>query len=77
MRYDIKTVKVTLEPALLQQARDAGRVNRQRCHRRAEKRKSVPIGVERWKAENIRAGLQELNRITDEHGLYRTIYRTF
>ncbi|KAA9954787.1 antitoxin, partial [Salmonella enterica subsp. enterica serovar Enteritidis] len=33
-------------------------------------------GVERWKAEN-RAGLQELNRITDEHGLLSDDYRTF
>ncbi|MBJ5229373.1 type II toxin-antitoxin system CcdA family antitoxin, partial [Salmonella enterica subsp. enterica serovar Newport] len=33
-------------------------------------------GVERWKAEN-RGGLQELNRITDEHGLLSDDYRTF
>lgn len=73
--YDIKTVSVTLEPALLQQARDAG-INLSAVLTAALKEEISATGVERWKAEN-RAGLQELNRITDEHGLYRTITGRF
>ncbi|EBG8060669.1 antitoxin [Salmonella enterica subsp. enterica] len=70
-----KTVSVTLEPALLQQARDAG-INLSAVLTAALKEEISATGVERWKAEN-RAGLQEFNRITDEHGLLSDDYRTF
>lgn len=65
-----KTFSVTLEPVLLQQAREAG------INLSALKEEISATRVERWKAEN-RAGLQELNRITDEHGLLSDDYRTF
>lgn len=70
-----KTVSVTLEPLLLQQARDAG-INISAVLTEALKQEISASGPERWKKEN-RAGLQELNRITDEHGLLSDDYRTF
>ncbi len=70
-----KTVSVTLEPALLQQARDAG-INLSAVLTAALKQEISTKGVERWKQEN-RTGLQELNRITEEHGLLSDDYRTF
>ncbi|WP_437891277.1 type II toxin-antitoxin system CcdA family antitoxin [Phytobacter sp. V91] len=42
----------------------------------ALKKESDDTGAEHWKREN-RAGLQELNRITDEHGLLSDEYKTF
>ncbi|WP_130834478.1 type II toxin-antitoxin system CcdA family antitoxin [[Erwinia] mediterraneensis] len=70
-----KTVSVTLEPVLLQQARDAG-LNLSAVLTEALKREINATGAERWKREN-RSGLQELNRITEEHGLLSDEYRTF
>jgi len=70
-----KTVSVTLEPLLLQQARDAG-INISAVLTAALKKEIGDTGAEHWKREN-RAGLQELNRITDEHGLLSDEYRTF
>lgn len=70
-----KTVSVTLEPSLLQQARDAG-LNLSAVLTAALTQEISLMGVERWKAEN-RASLQELNRITEEHGLLSDDYRTF
>lgn len=70
-----KTVSVTLEPLLLQQARDAG-INISAVLTEALQQEISASGAERWKEAN-RAGLQELNRITDEHGLLADEYRTF
>ncbi|QWT40335.1 type II toxin-antitoxin system CcdA family antitoxin [Dickeya dadantii] len=70
-----KTVSVTLEPALLQQAREAG-INLSATLAEALKREIRASEAEQWQREN-RAGLQELNRITDEHGLLSDDYRTF
>ncbi len=70
-----KTVSVTLEPLLLQQAREAG-INLSALLTKALEQEIGAVGSERWKREN-RAGLQELNRITDEHGLLSDEYRTF
>ncbi len=70
-----KTVSVTLEPALLQQARDAG-INLSATLAKALKHEIRETEAERWKRENLKA-MQELNRITDEHGLLSDDYRTF
>jgi len=70
-----KTVSVTLEPGLLQQARDAG-LNLSAVLTAALKQAIDASGAERWKQEN-RSGLQELNRISDEHELLSDDYRTF
>ncbi|MCS2148811.1 type II toxin-antitoxin system CcdA family antitoxin [Scandinavium manionii] len=70
-----KTVSVTLEPALLQQAREAG-INLSAVLTAALQQEISASGAERWKQDN-RAGLQELNRITDEQGLLSDDYRTF
>ncbi len=70
-----KTVSVTLEPALLQQAREAG-INLSALLAEALKREIRSGAAEKWQQEN-RAALQELNRITDEHGLLSDDYRTF
>ncbi len=70
-----KTVSVTLDPALLQQAREAG-INLSAVLTAALQQEISASGAERWKQEN-RAGLQELNRITDEQGLLSDDYRTF
>ncbi|MEW5561657.1 type II toxin-antitoxin system CcdA family antitoxin [Enterobacter asburiae] len=70
-----KTVSVTLEPGLLQQARDAG-LNLSAVLTDALKQAIDASGNERWKQEN-RAGLQELNLISDEHELLSDDFRTF
>ena len=70
-----KTVSVTLEPALLQQAREAG-INLSALLTEALEQEISAKGVERWKQEN-RAAVEELNRITEEHGLLSDDYRTF
>ncbi len=70
-----KTVSITLEPALLQQARDAG-INLSAVLTAALKQEISSTGAERWKTEN-RVGLQELNRITDEYGLLSDESRAF
>ena len=57
-----KTVSVTIEPALLHQA--------------ALKHQIRESEAERWKRANRKA-IQELNRITDEHGLLSDDHRTF
>ncbi|WP_297198892.1 type II toxin-antitoxin system CcdA family antitoxin [uncultured Pluralibacter sp.] len=70
-----KTISVTLEPALLQQAREAG-INLSALLTEALEQEISAKGVERWKQEN-RAAVEELNRITEEHGLLSDDYRTF
>ena len=70
-----KTVSVTLDPALLQQARAAG-INLSSVLTTALEQEISATGEARWKSEN-RAALQELNRISDEHGLLSDDYRTF
>lgn len=70
-----KTVSVTLEPALLEQAREAG-LNLSAILSEALQHVIRTTEAERWKRENSE-GLQELNRITEEHGLLSDEYRTF
>jgi len=70
-----KTVSVTLEPALLEQARNEG-INLSAALTEALKREIKKAEAEKWKQENKRA-IEELNRITDEHGLLSDDYRTF
>lgn len=70
-----KTVSVTLESTLLQQARDAG-INLSATLAVALLREIRAHEIETWQQENKQA-LQELNRITDEHGLLSDEYRTF
>ena len=70
-----KTVSVTLEPMLLSQARDAG-INLSATLAEALKREIRESESERWLRANRKA-MQELNRITDEHGLLSDDYRTF
>lgn len=70
-----KTVSVTLEPALLRQAREAG-INLSATLATALRHEIRESESERWKRTNRKA-IQELNRITDEHGLLSDDYRTF
>lgn len=70
-----KTVSVTLEPALLERAREAG-LNLSAVLSKALQHEIRTTEAERWKRENSE-GLQELNRIIDEHGLLSDEYRTF
>ncbi|HAU5564412.1 antitoxin [Pantoea sp. BL1] len=70
-----KTVSVTVEPMLLQQARDAG-LNLSAILSEALRQEVRIAAAKKWKHENS-AGLQELNRITEEHGLLSDEYRTF
>ncbi|WP_343550944.1 type II toxin-antitoxin system CcdA family antitoxin [Pantoea sp.] len=70
-----KTVSVTLEPTLLEQAREAG-LNLSAILSQALQHEIRASEAEKWKQENS-DGLQELNRIIDEHGLLSDEYRTF
>jgi len=70
-----KTVSVTLEPMLLQQARDAG-LNLSSLLADAVQKEIRLLETETWQREN-RLGIQALNRITDEQGLFSDDYRTF
>jgi antitoxin CcdA len=70
-----KTVSVTLEPMLLQQARDAG-LNLSSLLADAVQKEIRLLETETWQREN-RSGIQALNRITDEQGLLSDDYRTF
>ena len=70
-----KTVSVTIEPALLQHAREAG-TNQYTTLTTALKHQIRESEAERWKRANRKA-IQELNRITDEHGLLSDDHRTF
>ena len=70
-----KTVSVTVEPLLLQQAREAG-LNLSAILTEALRHEIRAVAADNWKQENS-AGLKELNRISDEHGLLSDEYRTF
>ncbi|MBU9819652.1 type II toxin-antitoxin system CcdA family antitoxin [Rahnella sp. BCC 1045] len=70
-----KTVSVTLEPALLQQAREAG-INLSATLTAALRREIRTGEASRWQQTNSQA-LDELNRITSEHGLLSDDERTF
>jgi antitoxin CcdA len=70
-----KTVSVTVEPLLLQQAREAG-LNLSAILTEALRQELRAAAADNWKRENS-AGLKELNRITEEHGLLSDEYRTF
>ncbi|MGU5542564.1 type II toxin-antitoxin system CcdA family antitoxin [Aeromonas hydrophila] len=70
-----KTVSVTLEPTLLDRAREAG-INLSATLTAALLCEIRESETARWKRENDQA-MQELNRITDDHGLLSDDYRTF
>lgn len=70
-----KTVSVTREPMLVQQAKDSG-INLSTKLAEVLQNKRKTCAEEEWKRQN-RAGIQALNRITDEHGLLSDEYRTF
>jgi antitoxin CcdA len=70
-----KTVSVTLEPALYKKARQAG-INLSATLAEALKNEIRYTEGLQWKRSNEKA-LQELNRITNEHGLISDEYRTF
>lgn len=70
-----KTVSVTIEPRLYQQARDAG-INLSATLSLALQQQIRESESENWKREN-RAAIQELNRITQDHGLLSDEFRTF
>ena len=70
-----KTIMVTLEPELLQQARAAG-INLFAALASALREEIRKSEAEQWKHAN-REAIQELNRITDEYGLLSDDDRTF
>ncbi|EPF15221.1 plasmid maintenance protein CcdA [Cedecea davisae] len=70
-----KTVTVTLEPELIQEARAAG-INLSQTLRNALKTEIKEIEAARWKKEN-EAAIDYLNQLTEENGLLSDTYRTF
>lgn len=70
-----KTVTVTLEPDLIQEARAAG-INLSQTLRNALKTEIKEIEAARWKKEN-EAAIDYLNQLTEENGLLSDTYRTF
>lgn len=70
-----KTVSVTVTPELYEQARNAG-LNFSAVLTKALVMELKATEAERWKHKN-RPGLEELNRITNEHGLLSDQHRTF
>ncbi|MBD2783474.1 type II toxin-antitoxin system CcdA family antitoxin [Xenorhabdus sp. DI] len=70
-----KTVSVTVSPELYQQAKQMG-LNFSAILTQALISELKNAEAERWKREN-KLGLEELNRITREHGLLSDQYRTF
>ncbi|MDC9582114.1 type II toxin-antitoxin system CcdA family antitoxin [Xenorhabdus sp. PR6a] len=70
-----KTVSVTVSPELYQQAKQMG-LNFSAILTQALIAELKTAEAERWKREN-KPGLEELNRITREHGLLSDQYRTF
>ncbi|MGR3806447.1 type II toxin-antitoxin system CcdA family antitoxin [Pasteurella testudinis] len=70
-----KTVSVTLDLALLSQAREMG-LNLSATLSTALKEELRKLQAENWKVNN-REALQELNDITEKYGLLSDEYRTF
>ncbi|SFU91015.1 type II toxin-antitoxin system CcdA family antitoxin [Xenorhabdus koppenhoeferi] len=70
-----KTVSVTVSPELYEQAKQLG-LNFSAILTQALIAELKSAAAEQWKREN-REGLEELNRITREHGLLSDQYRTF
>lgn len=70
-----RSVNVTLDPDLYEKAKLAG-LNLSQLLAEKVKTRIHEIEMTKWQAEN-RAGLEELNRITEEHGLLSDDYRTF
>ncbi|WP_072062376.1 type II toxin-antitoxin system CcdA family antitoxin [Pluralibacter gergoviae] len=68
-------VCLTIEPTLLKLAREA-ELNLSAILAAALKQQLRMIAIERWKANN-KAGLQELNRVTEELGLFSDNCRIF
>ena len=74
-RINKKAVSVPLEPRRVQQARDAGLNLSSRLADAVQKEIRL-LETETWQREN-HSGIQALNRITDEQGLFSDDYRTF
>ncbi|HAU4331317.1 type II toxin-antitoxin system CcdA family antitoxin [Citrobacter freundii] len=70
-----KTVTVTIEPQLIQEARAAG-INMSKTLTNALKAEIHQLEVARWKKENESA-IDYLNQLTEENGLLSDTYRTF
>ncbi|KQN53751.1 MULTISPECIES: type II toxin-antitoxin system CcdA family antitoxin [unclassified Erwinia] len=70
-----KTVSVTLDPALYDEARRAG-INLSATLATALLSELRATAARRWQQEN-QQGLDELNRITEENGLLSDRYRAF
>ncbi|AKP33468.1 type II toxin-antitoxin system CcdA family antitoxin [Yersinia aleksiciae] len=70
-----RSVNVTLDPDLYERAKLAG-LNLSQLLAEKVKSRIHEIEMAKWQADN-RVGLEELNRITEEHGLLSDDYRTF
>ncbi|AYA41614.1 type II toxin-antitoxin system CcdA family antitoxin [Xenorhabdus nematophila] len=70
-----KTVSVTVSPELYEQAKQIG-LNFSAILTQALIAELKSAAAEQWKRDN-REGLEELNRVTREHGLLSDQYRTF
>ena len=70
-----KTVSVTLDPTLYQQARQAG-LNMSATLTSALQQALRQTEITEWKQDNLNA-LLELNRLTDEYGLLSDEHRAF
>ncbi|MGE0972692.1 type II toxin-antitoxin system CcdA family antitoxin [Klebsiella sp. WOUb02] len=70
-----QNVSVTLDPALVKQAREAG-INLSHTLSQALKSEIHSIEVARWQKENAQA-IEYLNDLTEENGTISDEYRTF
>jgi antitoxin CcdA len=70
-----RTVSITLDPELYRLAKQIG-INLSATLAEALKREIRSAENEKWKRDNQDA-FQELNRISDEHGLLSDEHRTF
>lgn len=70
-----QNVSVTLDPALVKQAREAG-INLSHTLSQALKSEIRSIEVARWQKENAQA-IEYLNDLTEENGTISDEYRTF
>ncbi|MCF6687465.1 type II toxin-antitoxin system CcdA family antitoxin [Raoultella terrigena] len=70
-----QNVSVTLDPALVKQAREAG-INLSHTLSQALKSEIHSIEVARWQKENAQA-IEYLNDLTEENGIISDEYRTF
>ncbi|MDJ1653182.1 type II toxin-antitoxin system CcdA family antitoxin [Raoultella sp. Ech2A] len=70
-----QNVSVTLDPALVKRAREAG-INLSQTLSQALKSEIHSIEVARWQKENAQA-IEYLNDLTEENGTISDEYRTF